>query len=64
MFGNDFIPLREENNSSENLLKMLKKYKVPVGVTEYEQNAIQKYFESLEEKKGFIKRIFSRKKSN
>ena len=41
---------------------MLRQYKVPVGLNESERETIKEYFDKKNAQKGFIRRIFSRRK--
>ena len=51
--------LREDSPQSPNLVNMLKKFKVPVGLNEKEKALMEQYFE---ENKTILERIFGRRK--
>lgn len=36
--------LREKSNNSENLIKMMRNYKVPIGMTQEEMDKVKTYF--------------------
>ena len=42
--------LREKSNTADNLVNMMRKYHVPIGLTEAEQERVRSYFESKEKK--------------
>lgn len=45
MFDKYLLGLRADSSQSENLLDMLRRFKVPVGLNEEEREKIKEYFD-------------------
>lgn len=61
LFDTNMIALRAESSSSDYLMDMLRKFKVPVGLNDDEREKVDEYFKSKEKKKSRISRLFGRK---
>ena len=63
MFSPDLIVLRAESNKSESLVRMMRNFHVPVGLSPEEQERALAYFEKQKkEDKSWFNFIFQRKK--
>lgn len=61
MFDERLLIARADSNTSQPLLQMLKKFRVPVGLSDQESKEFESYFETQrKQKSGFFKRWFSR----
>jgi hypothetical protein len=45
----NLIVLREKANNSENLINMMRNYKVPIGMTDEEMERANEYFKKSQE---------------
>lgn len=43
------IPLRDKSNNAPNLLKVMRNYRVPVGLTDEEQEKVVQFFNKKKE---------------
>ena len=60
LFGKDLVVLRGESSTSEELLSILRQFKVPVGLNEEEQRQMQEFFRQRDARNSatFFKRIY------
>ena len=54
------IPLRDKSNKAPNLLKVMRNYRVPVGLTEEEQEKVVQFFNKKKEQAKWYE--FAKKK--
>lgn len=64
MFDSELIGLRDVSNSSENLLNMLRIFKVPVGLNEDERQLIKQYFDKKKSNEGRFEKLKFWKKNS
>jgi len=64
LFDSNLVGLREESSQAANLQEMLRKYKVPAGLTEYERETVKQYFDEKIKKTGRLEKLKFWKKKN